>query len=73
MITFDQNLMKKKEEVEKLRTRIHRLNRDGHVTEKITQQRQITEDLAKNLDVELGFCESRHKLHLVTEGKFCMS
>ena len=60
--------MKKKEEVEKLRTRIHRLNRDGHVTEKVTQQRQITEDLA---NIKIGCSESKPRPELVMKSKCC--
>ena len=58
----------KKEELEELHTRIRTLTRDGHITEKIRQKHELTEDLTKYLDVELGSCELAARPALITNG-----
>ena len=63
----------KKEQLDELHTRIHILNRDGHVTEKIRQKDKVTAELTKYLDVEFGRCELTAKPELVINGRYIIT
>ena len=70
VVTFDSELMAKKEDLEQLRTRIHKLNTDGHVTEKIRLNIQLTAKLAKSLDVDMVYEEPTYRPELITNGLY---
>ncbi|XP_067944224.1 uncharacterized protein [Watersipora subatra] len=53
---FTAALSKKKEALDEMRTRARRLMRDGSVTEKIRQRKQITDAMRQQLGEELGSC-----------------
>ncbi|XP_067944214.1 uncharacterized protein [Watersipora subatra] len=53
---FTASLSKKKEALDEMRTRARRLMRDGSVTEKIRQRKQITDIMKQQLEEELGSC-----------------
>ena len=47
-------LMTKKEQLEESYTKVHKWLRDSHVTELAQQRQQMSEELKKETDVELG-------------------
>ena len=59
--------MMKKEQMEDLSRRVHRLVGDGHMTDKIKQKQQTTVEVIKHLDVEIGSCDIA-KYDLLTAG-----
>ena len=66
---FDADLMTRKEHLEKVSKGVHRLVRDGHMTEKIRQKQPMTAEVVKALDVENGSCDEKARHELVINGK----
>ena len=66
---FDADLMTRKEQLEEVSKGVHRLVRDGHMTEKIKQKQPMTVEVIKALDVEIGSCEQKARHELVINGK----
>ena len=60
-------LMAKKERLEASRLQVQRWLRDCHVTEQVTQQQDISQQLIKSTDVELD-CRLESKLSLNPKG-----
>ena len=61
---FDVDLMTRKEQLEEVSKSVHRLVRNGHMTEKIRQKQPMTVEVIKALDVAIGSCrqQTRHEL-----------
>ena len=66
---FDADLMTRKEHLEEVSKGVHRLVRDGHMTEKIKQKQPMTVEVVKALDVEIGGCDEKTRPELVINGK----
>ena len=66
---FEADLMTKKKQLEEVSKGVHRLVRDGHMTEKIRQKQPMTVDVIKHLDVEIGSCDQQTRHELVINGK----
>ena len=66
---FDADLMTRKEQLEEVSKGVHRLVRDGHMTEKIRQKQPMTVEVVKHLDAEIGSCEQKSRHELVYKGK----
>jgi len=54
---FYNKLMLKKDGLEKTQAEVHRLLKDGHVTEKIRQKKRMTEELERHDADKLNDCE----------------
>ena len=67
MEVYNSELMAKKEQLEETRTKVHKWLRGSHVTEQIQQKQQISEELAKKSEVELGY-ELMSKLVIIPTG-----
>ena len=65
----DADLMTKKEQLEEASKAVHRLVRDGHMTEKIRQKQLMTVEVIKHLDVEIGSCDKKTSYELLINGK----
>ena len=61
--------MTRKEQLEEVSKGVHRLVRDGHMTEKIKQKQPMTVEVMKHLDVEIGSCDVKSRHELVANGK----
>ena len=66
---FDVDLMTRKEQLEEVSKSVHRLVRNGHMTEKIRQKQPMTVEVIKALDVEIGNCRQKTRHELVINGK----
>ena len=66
---FDVDLMTRKEQLEEVSKSVHRLVRNGHMTEKIRQKQPMTVEVIKALDVEIGNCRQKTRHELVVNGK----
>ena len=60
--------MSQKEQLEESRMRLQKLLRDSHVTEQIQQKEQLTQQIGKNLDVQLEFKHTKLPV-VITQGK----
>ena len=65
---FDADLMTRKEQLEEVSKGVHRLVRDGHMTEKIRQKQPMTVEVIKALDVEIGSYDQKTGHELVFNG-----
>jgi len=54
---FNNKLMLKQNELEKTHAEVHRLLKDGHVTEQIRQKKRITEELDRHDADKLDDCK----------------
>ena len=66
---FDADLVTRKEQLEEVSKGVHRLVRDGHMTEKIKQKQPMTVEVIKALDVEIGSCRQKTRHELAINGK----
>ena len=66
---FEADLMTKKKQLEEVSKGVHRLVRDGHITEKIRQKQPMTVEVIKALDVEIGSCDQKTRHELVFNGE----
>ena len=60
--------MSQKEQLEEFRIRVQKLLKDSHVTEQIQQKEQLTQQIGKNLDVQLEFKLTKLPI-VITQGK----
>jgi len=65
---FYNKLMLKKDELEKTQAEVHRLLKDGHVTEKIRQKKKITEKLERHDAEKPDDCELTDPPTLINTG-----
>ena len=60
--------MSQKEQLEESRMTVQKLLKDSHVTEQIQQKEQLTQQIGKNLDVQLEFKHTKLPM-VITQGK----
>jgi len=65
---FYNKLMLKKDGLEKTQAEVHRLLKDGHVTEQIRQKKRITEELERHDADKLNDCELANPPALIHTG-----
>lgn len=65
---FDASLMERKAQLDKLRSRIHTLTRDSHITAKIKQKHGLTAEVIGTLDTALDSFEPTSAPELVING-----
>jgi len=70
---FHTKLMTKEEGLKKTQAEVHRLLKDGHVTEKIRQKKRITEELDRQDADKLDDCELADLPNLIQTGKLSTS
>ena len=66
---FSVHLLATKVQLGETRTRIYKQLMDEHVTDKIKQNQQMTEELTRSLDIKLGRCEPGGNVSLIVNGE----
>jgi len=69
---FYNQLMLKKDGLDKTHAEVHRLLKDGHVTEKIRQKKKITEEVDRHDADKLDDCELADPPTLIHTGKLLL-
>ena len=66
---FNTDLLAKKEQLQESASKVRRIMRDGHSTDKIRQKQQMTEELQERIDVDFSSCELASNSTLLVTGK----